>query len=337
MTERFEQLSTWLTGRLGLPITALTPLAGDASFRRYYRAELPNIHYIVMDAPPVKESCGPFVAIATEFSKAGVHAPQIIAQDLEQGFLLLEDMGNTLLLSALDHTTATPLYRLALQTLIRIQHVKKIAGYTLPAFDRAFMYQEMQLFVDWFLKGMLNINLTPQEQTLIDQTFATIAARIESQPYLCVHRDYHSRNLMLLNTGEIGVLDFQDAVWGPVTYDIISLLKDCYIVWPRDKIVDLVGYYHQLARTAGIIHDQSLTDFLSDFDWMGIQRHLKVIGIFSRLNLRDHKPGYLNDIPIAMNYLLDALSQFDELALFQQWLQKRVIPIYQDVWSLANV
>jgi aminoglycoside/choline kinase family phosphotransferase len=220
---------------------------------------------------------------------------------------------------------------------VRLQQIKRIEGYTLPQFDKALMLREMKLFTDWFLKGKLGLTLSPAEQDLIEHTFNIIADRIERQPYLCVHRDYHARNLMLLDDAQIGILDFQDAVWGPMTYDIISLLKDCYVVWPRDKVVDLVGYYHQLASAAGVIPSQTFTDFLRDFDWMGIQRHIKVIGIFSRLNLRDKKSGYLKDIPVAMQYLTDALGQFGEFAHFNNWMQARVMPIYQEVWSLANV
>jgi hypothetical protein len=326
MNKRFLQLSNWLGASLRLPVQSIQPLAGDASFRHYYRATLPNMSYIVMDAPPDKEDCKPFIAIDAEFIKAGVHAPAIIASNLTDGFLLLEDFGNTLLFAALNETSVDSLYRQAIHALIKLQSITSIKDYQLPPFDAAHMQREMQLFTDWFVEKELNITLSGQERQLIQQTFTTIIQRIEAQPYTCVHRDYHSRNLMILADGDLGILDFQDAVWGPITYDLISLLKDCYIVWPRTKVLELVGYYHHLATAHGMLHNQSLTAFIADFDWVGIQRHLKVIGIFSRLHLRDHKPGYLKDIPTAMKYLIEALELFDEFTDFCQWLKVRIIP-----------
>lgn len=326
MNKRFLQLSNWLGASLRLPVQSIQPLAGDASFRHYYRVSVPDMTYILMDAPPEKEDCKPFIAIDAEFIKAGVHAPAIIASNLTDGFLLLEDFGNTLLLSALNDTSADSLYRQAIHVLVKLQAITSIKDYHLPPFDAAHMLREMQLFTEWFIEQELNLTLSGQEQQLIQQTFATIIQRIEKQPYTCVHRDYHSRNLMVLADGDLGVLDFQDAVWGPITYDLISLLKDCYTVCPRTQMLELVGYYHHLATAHGILREKNLSEFIDDFDWVGIQRHLKVIGIFSRLHLRDHKPGYLKDIPTAMRYLMEGLELFDEFTDFRQWLKLRIIP-----------
>ncbi|MFN7095970.1 MAG: aminoglycoside phosphotransferase family protein, partial [Gammaproteobacteria bacterium] len=168
-------------------------------------------------------------------------------------------------------------------------------------------------------------------------TFANIAAKIETFQYTCMHRDYHSRNLMILESNQLGVLDFQDAVWGPVTYDALSLLKDCYISWPRDKVLDLLGQYHQMLLSSAIISKQTFAEFITEFDWVGVQRHLKVIGIFSRLHLRDRKPGFLKDIPLAMRYLIEALSTFDELNEFNTWVSETILPIYQDVMLVSNM
>lgn len=334
---RLQQASAWLTNSLRLPVSSIKPLAGDASFRRYFRVHLPDICYVLMDAPPEKEDCHPFVAIDEQFINSGIHAPAIIAKDFEQGFLLLEDFGDQLFLSVVNQDNVDELYRLALRTLTRLQQIKAILHYKLPPFDTALMMREMMLFYDWFLVNKLEYQLQPQEITLIQETFAFIAAKITTFQYTCVHRDYHSRNLMILDSGDLGILDFQDAVWGPVTYDAISLLKDCYISWPRDKVIDLLGYYHQLLVSAGVIGDKTFSDFTLEFDWVGVQRHLKVIGIFSRLAIRDHKVGFLKDIPLAMRYLTEALNQFAELDEFNVWLRKSILPIYQERILAAHV
>jgi len=319
---RLQQAASWLNNTLRLPVAHIRPLAGDASFRRYFRVtiESDNQCYVLMDAPPAQENCQPYVAIDRQFIKAGIHAPAIIEQDLTQGFLLLEDFGDGLLLSVLNEGNADKLYRQALQTLVRLQQIKTIEHYSLPVFDTAMQLREMMLFQDWFITQKLGYALQAHEQALLKNTFEKIASKIITCQYTCVHRDYHSRNLMLLAAGDLGVLDFQDAVSGPITYDAISLLKDCYIAWPRDKVVGWLGYYHQLLLSAGMVGEQTFSDFMAEFDWVGIQRHMKVIGIFSRLDLRDHKPGYLKDIPLAMQYLIDALSYFDEMSDFREWL-----------------
>lgn len=324
---RLQEALAWLSNQLRLPIDDIKPLAGDASFRRYFRVFLPDTTYILMDAPPSHENCHPYIAIAKQFSNNAVNTPEIIADNLTQGFLLLEDFGDHLFLKELKNENVDVLYKKALSTLMAIQKIASIPGYTLPRFDIDMMMREMMLFQDWYIEGHLNYSLKASEKLLLTNTFEMIAKKIENFQYCCVHRDYHSRNLMVLESGELGVLDFQDAVTGPLVYDAVSLLKDCYVAWPRDKVLDLLGYYHRLLRTNGILCEQSFTDFVMEFDWVGIQRHLKVIGIFSRLNLRDHKPGYLNDIPLAMQYLFEGLKQFETFNDFSIWLKNVTIPL----------
>lgn len=321
MTElRLQQAHDWLTNKLRLPVTQIKPLAGDASFRRYFRVHLPNEHYILMDAPPSHENCKPYMAIGRELHKHSIHVPQIFNDNLEQGFLLLEDLGDKSFFSALNVESKNRLYRQALESLVKIQKITCVTNYDLPLFDEGMMMKEMMLFQEWFIEGVLKYFLSAAEKDLLVKTFHHIAEKITTFQQCFVHRDYHSRNLMILSSGDLGILDFQDAVWGPITYDAISLLKDCYISWPRDNILDLLGYYHYLLSSSHLIEGRAFSDFVNEFDWVGIQRHIKVIGIFSRLHLRDHKSTYLNDIPLAMRYLVEALNSFQDLDDFRLWL-----------------
>lgn len=330
---RQQEAANWLSNSLRLPVIQIKPLAGDASFRRYFRISLPDGCLVLMDAPPTKENCRPYIAVGQQLLKSGIKVPAIMAEDMDKGFLLLEDFGDQLFLTALKPDNIDSLYRQALQTLVRLQQIKAVERYELPVFNHAMMMQEMQLFQDWFVEGKLEYKLQPKEKNLLQQTFTLIAEKIAGFQYTCVHRDYHSRNLMVLKSGDLGVLDFQDAVYGPITYDAVSLLKDCYIALSRDKVLDMLGYYHQLLSAANIIKNQTLHDFAQEFDWVGLQRHLKVIGIFARLDMRDHKLGYLKDIPLAMQYLIDGLSNFSELNEFSNWLKKTLLPVYEEVFS----
>ena len=335
---RQQEAASWLNNTLGLPVTKIEPLAGDASFRRYFRVYLPDGCLVLMDAPPAKENCKPYLAIGAELLKHRIHTPTIIAENLEQGFLLLEDFGDQLFLTALKKEDNTKkLYHKALQTLVKLQQIKTVTHHQLPVFDTAMMLREMQLFSDWFIEGKLEYKLQEKEKKLLLNSFKLIADKIESFQYTCVHRDYHSRNLMLLESGELGVLDFQDAVLGPITYDAISLLKDCYIDLSRDKVLDLLGYYHHLLGEVKLIDNQSFYDFTNEFDWVGIQRHLKVVGIFSRLDLRDHKTGYLKDIPLAMRYLMEALNEFSELKELSTWIKTTIYPLYEEIFELRII
>ena len=310
--DRGEQLQRWLKTTLGEEF-AIAPASDDASFRRYFRVRRgggkPSL--IAMDAPPDKESCEPFVRVAGLFGGAGVHVPVIHAQDLAQGFLLLSDLGDTTYLAALDERSAGSLYGHALDALVRIQLASRPAA--LPDYDRELLDRELRLFPDWYVSRQLRRELSAGQAAALDKTFAAILENNLSQPRVFVHRDYHSRNLMVCEPCP-GILDFQDAVYGPITYDLVSLLRDAYIAWEEEKVIDWAVRYWEKARSARLPVAADFADFYRDFEWMGAQRQLKVLGIFSRLSLRDGKHGYLKDQPLVMRYLRRTCERYRELA-----------------------
>ncbi len=308
--ERLARLQAWVEGVLPEPMTGLTPASSDASFRRYYRATTGRGSYIVMDAPPSHEDCRPYVRVARLLKAAGVNAPEILAQDLEQGFLLLTDFGTTTYLAALDADNADRLYLDANAALVRIQLASRPG--VLPDYDAELLTREMRLFPEWHLKRHLGIDLNPRQQEVLHQTFAQVLANNLAQPRVYVHRDWHSRNLMVTDPNP-GVLDFQDAVYGPITYDLVSLYKDAYIRWDEERVLDWVIRYWEAARAAGLPVHADFADFYRDFEWMGVQRHLKVLGIFARLHHRDGKDGYLKDLPLVMDYLRRACARYRDL------------------------
>ncbi len=299
MDARSTHLAHWLAG-LGYRDYDLAPASEDASFRRYLRLCSGAQSLIVMDAPPDKEPCDPFVRVAAMLRDAGLSAPEVIAQDLEQGFLLLTDFGSDSYLSCLDPGTEAALYADALDALLVMQG--RIDGSGLPPYDEALLRREMDLFHDWFLGELLEIELEPEQVAVWQVTTQALVDNALAQPRVFVHRDYHSRNLMKLDAGNPGILDFQDAVHGPVTYDLVSLLRDCYVAWPPPRVDQLALDYHARAQADGIV-DVGAAQFLHWFNLMGAQRHLKAVGIFSRLWLRDGKRGYLGDIPRTLGYL----------------------------------
>ena len=310
--DRAEQLQRWLKATLAEEF-AIAPASDDASFRRYFRVRRgggkPSL--IAMDAPPDKESCEPFVRVAGLFGEAGVHVPVIHAQDLAQGFLLLSDLGDTTYLAALDERSAGNLYGHALDALVRIQLASRPAA--LPDYDRELLERELRLFPDWYVSRQLRRELTAGQALALDKTFAEILENNLSQPRVFVHRDYHSRNLMVCEPCP-GILDFQDAVYGPITYDLVSLLRDAYIVWEEEKVIDWAVRYWEKARSARLPVAGDFGDFYRDFEWMGAQRQLKVLGIFARLSIRDGKHGYLKDQPLVMRYLRRTCERYRELA-----------------------
>jgi N-acetylmuramate 1-kinase len=319
---RFEALKQWVRQALApLNDLEIRPLSGDASFRRYFRAFSADRTWVVMDAPPAKEDCKPFVAIAKQWRQCGVRVPEICAEDLEQGFLLLSDFGDDLLLGLLTADNVDGIYRLAIDHLLPIQNCPQPPNHPLPPYDRAMLAREMELFRDWLVGQKLGLTLSAEEHTLLDDTFDLLIQSALAQPQVCVHRDYHSRNLLLTPAGQIAVLDFQDAVVGPYSYDLVSLLRDCYIRWPQEQVRGWALYYYQ--KTA---QQQTQAEFLRGFDLMGIQRHLKAAGIFARLSIRDGKHGYLNDVPRTVGYIESVSAQYPELQAFHQWLQARVLP-----------
>lgn len=315
LTERANLLQQWAQQQLGWSDVTLVPASGDASFRRYFRIEKGAISYILMDAPPEQEDCRPFVQITDLFLNMGLHVPEIHAQDLERGFLLLSDLGSRLFLDELGDDTADRLYGDALGALVTLQSLGP-RGAELPPYDRSLLMTEMGLFRDWLLDRHLGIGLGESESVALQQGFELVADSALQQPRVCVHRDYHSRNLMYVERHNPGILDYQDAVIGPLTYDLVSLLRDCYIAWPRPRVEDWVLGYYELALQSGVFHPDEADEkiFLRWFDWMGVQRHLKAAGIFARLNHRDGKPGYLKDIPRTLAYVEDVCGRYQELA-----------------------
>ncbi|RLA07462.1 MAG: aminoglycoside phosphotransferase [Gammaproteobacteria bacterium] len=312
-------ITEWITALGSEPGYRLEIASADASFRRYFRLITDHDTRIVMDAPPDKESCVPFVAIGRQLRTAGLHSPEIFAEDLERGFLLLEDFGLRPYLDELTSESADGLYGDALAAL-RI--IGSLPTDGLPRFDRQMMQTELALFRDWYLGRELN--LTPAEADFCLQPLAEILIdNALAQPQVWVHRDYHSRNLMVCEPNP-GILDFQDAVLGPLTYDLVSLLKDCYVCWPRERVEGWVAdYFDQLQQTALAPQLPDFDRFLTWFDLMGVQRHMKAIGIFARLNHRDGKPGYLADIPRCFEYLAEQADRCGPLAELLDWLNKQ--------------
>ncbi len=317
---RLDTLRTWVAATLATRDFALTPASSDASFRRYFRVRFyaPGAaSLIAMDAPPDREDCRPFVRVAGLLAEAGVHAPQIVASDVGQGFLLMSDLGDRTYADVLDETNADGLYRDALDALVLWQRSTREGA--LPPYDDALLRRELALFPDWYLARHIDVVPTPAERETLGAAFDLLVANNLAQPQVFVHRDYHSRNLMVC-TPNPGVLDFQDAVTGPVTYDLVSLLRDAYVAWPEERELDWAVRYWDRARAAGLPVDGDFSAFFRDYEWMGIQRELKVLGIFARLSHRDGKDRYLADLPRVMGYLRRAVSRYREFDPLQRVL-----------------
>ena len=308
--DRKKQLEKWLETVLKAERFELSVASADASFRRYFRAHTAQGTYIVMDAPPEKERCEPFVQIAQLFGACGMKVPEIIADDVSNGFLLLSDLGDETYLSVLNDQNAQQLYGSATDALIGLQLASQ--PNMLPCYDKALLMREMQLFEDWYIEKHLNVTLNADQKAVLANTLDLLAENALSQGQAYVHRDYHSRNLMVCDDGP-GVLDFQDAVYGPITYDLVSLLKDAYIQWDESLVIDWVARYWEPAKKAGLPVQEDFGLFYRDFEWMGAQRHIKVLGIFARLYHRDGKDGYLKDMPLVMHYLRRVCERYPEL------------------------
>jgi aminoglycoside/choline kinase family phosphotransferase len=308
-SERQENLKNWLVTTLGETAFSLEPASSDASFRRYFRVKHAGKSLIVMDAPTQHEDCRPFIKVAGILKAAQVHIPEILSQNLEQGFLLLSDLGNTTYLDALNDESAHTLYMDAISALIKIQLASQPG--ILPEYDSALLLREMNLFPDWYIAKELSVDLDERQAAELQKIFALLIENNLAQGKVYVHRDYHSRNLMVTEPNP-GILDFQDAVYGPITYDLMSLFKDAYINWGEERRLDWVIRYWEQAKRAGLPVTADFADFYRDFEWMGIQRHLKVIGIFARLCHRDGKEVYLKSIPLVMDYLWKACERYKE-------------------------
>ena len=308
-TDRQQALQAWAGQALGVPAPVLEPASSDASFRRYFRTSARGRSYILMDAPPPQENCLPFVRIARLFGQAGVHVPDVLAEDLERGFLLLSDLGNQTYLDVLDADNADRLFADAVTALIRCQRASRPG--VLPEYDRALLRRELSLFPDWYVARHLGATLTSAQQELLQQAFRLLEDSALAQAQVYVHRDFMPRNLMLSEPNP-GVLDFQDAVYGPVTYDAVCLYKDAFLSWPEERVRGWRRSYWEAARVAGVPVQGDYTEYERAFDWMGMQRHLKVIGIFARIRHRDGKPHYLEDAPRFFSYLRDAGRLYKE-------------------------
>ncbi len=318
---RREQLERWLRQHHDAPDLRVELLAGDASFRRYFRAWQGGESYVVMDAPPDKEPLEAYLQVTQLLRTADIHVPEVFIEDREQGFLLLEDLGDEQYLSCLNNDTADNLYGDAIDTLIRIQTLPR---QNLPPYDEALLMRELDLFTDWYLAQHLKRQLNASEHDLTTKTWQALIARACEQPRVVVHRDYHSRNLMVAQPNP-GVIDHQDAVWGPVSYDLVSLLRDCYIAWPEADMRRWLQQYYQRALEAEVLSSAvELAQFEEWFDWMGVQRHLKAIGIFARLNYRDGKSAYLEDVPRVLDYVWKVCARHEALQPFGAWGRKLV-------------
>lgn len=335
MDARASQLHAWLIAQIttqqhplfstqqAVHDAVFSPVSGDASFRRYFRLRWGQNSVIGVDAPPEKENCEPFIRIGAAMLAHGVRVPKVLARDEAAGFMMLEDFGDTLLRSQLNADTVTGFYTQAMQDLLHIQECE--FSPELPLYDTVLLEREMALFRDWFLLVHLQLTLSPDEERLLTNTITYLRDQALAQPQVTVHRDYHSRNIMVLADGTLGHIDFQDAVHGPITYDLLSLLRDAYIEWPAEHVYDWALSFAGHLRNAGRL-DVDDTTFKHWFDTMGAQRHLKVAGIFARLCHRDGKTAYLADIPLTLKYLLQEVAATPALADFHQWLQQRIVP-----------
>jgi len=308
---RRDALQRWLAPQLGIPFK-LTPASEDASFRRYWRATLDDGKtYVAMDAPPEKEDCRAFVRVARMLAEAGVHAPQILAQDLARGFLLLTDLGTLTYLQALTADNAPQLFADATDALIRWQLATRPGE--LPPYDEALLRREMSLFPEWYVDRHLQRKFSAEQQQSLEKIFSTLVQSALAQPVVYVHRDYMPRNLMVCDPNP-GVLDFQDAVLGPITYDMVSLVRDAFISWGEERVLDWSVRYWEKAKRAGLPVAADFGEFWRAFEWMGLQRHLKVLGIFARIHYRDGKPKYLADTPRFLGYARDVAGRYAALA-----------------------
>jgi aminoglycoside/choline kinase family phosphotransferase len=328
---RLELLRHWLEDDLGWRDVRLAPASADASFRRYFRAEGRGQDAVIaMDAPPDKEDVEPYLQVASMLADIGVNAPRVLARNAKDGFLLLTDLGSVTYLAGLaDAARADGFYDDAIEALVRIQARGQAYASRLPPYDERLLRFEMSLFADWLLGRHLGLGLEPRESAALAAAFDALVASALGQPQVFVHRDYHSRNLMVCPGRNPGILDFQDAMHGPLTYDIVSLLRDCYVAWPQDRVMRWALEFRRQALAADLPAGQDEAQFLRWFDLMGIQRHLKASGIFARLWHRDGKPGYLPDVPRTLGYIVTACSHHAEFAALGALVSGRVLPAMQ--------
>lgn len=323
---RVALIREWLARELRLPAARLEPASSDASFRRYFRVFAERGTYVVMDAPPGKEDVRPYLKVSRLLESLGAHVPHVHEADPARGLLLLEDLGTTLYLQRLSAgDDPQPLYTDALKVLASIQARGREACAELEPYDRQVLAREMALMPEWFLARHLQITPSAAEAEMISAACEFLIQEALAQPLVFVHRDYHTRNLMVVKERNPGIIDFQDALRGPVGYDLVSLLKDCYIAWPRARVVGWVNAFRELLQAQGVASGADKAQFLRWFDLIGVQRHLKVLGIFCRLWYRDGKPGYLPDLPRTLEYVRDTCARYPQLADLGRFVRQRVL------------
>jgi hypothetical protein len=333
---RLALLRQWVTEDLGFAGARIEPASADASFRRYFRLIRGADSYIVMDAPPEKEPLAPFIGVAQSLIGIGLNVPVILARDLEHGLLLLSDLGTRQYLpELLAQRDVERLYADALDALVRLQTRGALPARSLPPYDRAALTREMELLPEWFLGRHLGSPPTSAERAMLGRLFEALAQSALAQPATFVHRDYHSRNLLITDEASPGILDFQDAVHGAVTYDVVSLLKDCYVAWPRERVVGWLLEYRERLLRAGFDLGADRGELIRWFDLMGLQRHIKVLGIFARLYYRDGKPGYLDDLPRVLAYVRDTAARYPETAEFARFIAERIDPRFEAAQAQA--
>ena len=328
------ELLPWALSSLGLASNghapALTVVAGDASNRRYFRLRLAGQSYVLAHAPPVTEKNEAFLAVREVLARAGVKVPALYAADMQRGYLLLEDLGDQVLLPELDAGSVDNHYHSALGVLREIAAVDT-DQLDMPVYDQGLLAEELSRFPVWFVQELLGYSPDEEERDMLRRLFASLIDSALEQPRVLVHRDFHSRNLMLQEGGQLAVIDFQDAVVGPITYDLVSLLRDCYIQWPPGQVCDWALQQRDALHTQGFMPEVDDARFLRWFDWMGLQRHIKVLGTFARLYLRDGKSAYLDDLPLVVHYVLEMLGKYaTEEAVFAEfngWFSHRLSPL----------
>lgn len=329
---RREGLAHWVGRALGMQFSAeLSDLTCDAGFRRYFRTDT-NPSLIAVDSPPQQTKPAHFVALADYLRRNGIHTPMVVAADTAQGYLLLEDLGDTQLFGVLSSDSVEGLYAEVMSELLCLQQIPREES-LFPKYDSELLLTEMRIMPEWLAGKLLGYQLPATEAQLLEETFQLLLDNAASQPQTLVHRDYHSRNLMIRGGERPGIVDFQDAVWGPVTYDLASLLRDCYIRWPRERVERWALAYAATAEAAGVLEPEEPERFLRWFDWMGLQRHIKVLGLFPRLSLRDGKQGYLGNLPLVIRYVLETAGRYPELKPFSDWFGSQLLPlIEQQAW-----
>lgn len=328
--ERKKAILDWLSSTCGIKSASLQLMASDASLRRYFRLFTEGQTFVVMDAPPPHENCLPYIAISKTLRQMGLHAPEVIHADIARGFLLITDFGDATYLSALTAANAEKLYDEALNALALLQTTRFVDGHHIPVFTADFMRQEWLWHKEWVLDKLLGLSLPLAEKEL-DACYEVLIQSAVTQPQVFMHRDYHSANLMVLPEGGVGILDFQDAFIGPVTYDLVSLLRDCYIDWPKERVQTWASLYLQRLQDSGELLYVNEQTFLRWFDLMGMQRHLKALMTFARKNVRDHQPRYLRYIPRTLNYLIQVSHHYPELATLHDYLRITVQPAFERI------